>query len=179
MVQKGEEFETEEFDPLAINPVSPSQQFHYVYDSYYDEFMIDRVTCVGQKINPKTAETLERLNDWDEWGKYPDGLLDLVGKVGVDLEQQMKQGLLTITDDTEYLNFTASDDGRVNMVTYTFPSGGTAGTIHHPILQWEKADSTYATRALYPKSEASEYLSWETNFYDIQQLPYDEKDLYV
>jgi hypothetical protein len=178
IVQKGEKYETEEFDPTAIKPLKQCQQYHYVFESYFDEFRIDRVTCIGQDLSNEVEDQLALLNDRDAWDEQPDEMLDLVYEVGELLEAQMKKGLLTITDDTEHLNFTASNDGRLNMVTYTYPSGGTAGTIHYPILQWEKADGTYGTDAFYP-IEDSKHFGFEVDFYDIQPLPYYEKDLYV
>ncbi|MFT5820916.1 MAG: hypothetical protein ACI8ZM_002164 [Crocinitomix sp.] len=178
-VQKGAEYPSDDFDPTAIKPFKESQVYHYVYDEYENQFLLDRVNCLGKNIDNETVNQLAKLNDWDTWDNDPDELLDLVDIVGINLEEQMKTGLLTITDDTEYINYTASDDGRVNMVTYTFPSGGTAGTIYHPILQFEKADGSYETKTFYPIESEDEYLSWEVNFYDIQRLPYYEKNLYV
>ncbi|NOQ72483.1 MAG: hypothetical protein GQ574_10805 [Crocinitomix sp.] len=176
IVQKGVEYETKDFDPTAIKPFRESQQYHYVYDDYEDQFLLDRVNCLGKKIDNETVVQLAKLNDWYDLDADPFELIDLIGK---GLVQQLNKGLLNINEDTENINFTASKDGRVNVVTITYPSMGTAGTINLPILQWEKSDGTYGAKALYPDDADSSFSGLEVDFYAINQLPYYGRDLYI
>lgn len=180
LVQKGAWKEGKEYDPVnGIQPIKNTQQYHYVYEGYFEEFRIDRINCSGQSINNETLDQLARLNDWEALRNEPDELMELTSVVGDELTEQMQNGLLTINDSHQNLNFTASLDGRLNIVTYTFPSGGTAGTIHYPILQWEKSDGTYGTKTLYFQEYESEYYGWAVDFYDINKLPSYEKDIYL
>ncbi len=180
LVEKGAWIEGDEYDPVnGVQAIENTQQYHYVYEEYFEEFRIDRINCNGQSIENEMLDQLARLNDWEAWENEPDELERLLDVVGEELVKQMQKGLLTINDSHQNLKFTASKDGHVNIVTYTFPSGGTAGTIHHPILQWEKPDGTYGTKTLYFQEYESEYFGWTVDFYDINKLPSYEKDLYL
>lgn len=86
---------------------------------------------------------------------------------------------LSLTENEYYpFQISHSKDSLIYIYSLNYNSGGTAGVIYNPIIQWKKSDGTYGVFELFPSGKRK-FEGIEASFYKIIKLPAIENNLYL
>ena len=116
------------------------------------------------------------LSEWH----YDDALdIDsLVSATGEELVRQLKKGRIDLRDGPDNIDQTASPDSLIRVYTFSYYSGGTAGVIYNPVLQWHRKDGSFGAHALFPAADTT-FFGLECEFTELYKLPSPTKNLYL
>ncbi len=119
---------------------------------------------------------LRELANWE----YSDNtnIREMVKTTGHELVLLLQKGPLPLMEDLGNFSKITSADEIINVYNFSYYSGGTAGTIQNPVIQWIKSDDTYGSYELFPAGQRGFY-GLETDFTEIYKLPASDRDVYL
>ena len=133
----------------------------------------------GQDANlADISNDLNRLSTWSYSSNNtfgPDSLMFLTGK---RLLKFSKRKVIEELDSLDNFDRLSSKDSKINVYGYSYTSGGSGGPVSRSVIQWKKNDGSYGAYELFPTDKKG-YNGMETHFYEIYNLPIEDKALYL
>ncbi len=122
---------------------------------------------------------INSLSELRVWDYTNDADVDsLAWETGLQMVALLEQTTLAGLDSLDNITVTTSPDGKINLYTFSYYSGGTAGDIYNPVIQWTKSDGSYGAYALF-RAAKSNYFGLETWFDEIYPLPAEGGEFYL
>jgi len=136
-------------------------------------FILISFSCLAQ--NEELNKQLEALQikNYDR-SLNTDSLCHIIGKT---LVKKLTENRIVEADNIPLLERLESDDKQINIYTFKYYSGGSAGMNSSAVIQWTKTDGSYGAYELFPADKKG-FAGVFSNFYSIQKLESD-KDLYL